>query len=118
MGDGPQATVHVLHTKTAQTPAKRSRKKKKFDLQNAFLASEPLLSAGLAFLDKANLGKPYVMALRLLASAGQTYLANTATQKHLASLKKLRKQIVALPVDAHAERAALQKKLDKILDQL
>jgi hypothetical protein len=118
MGDGHEATVHRLPTADTTEPKQHKPKKKKFDLKNALKAGEPILQASFSVLEKTKSSSPYITALRLLAAAGQAYLATNDTNKSLTELKKLRKKLVSLPVDAVDERGALQRKIDKILDDL
>lgn len=89
-------------------------------LRDTLRVGQPLITAGFDILTSLPLKRPYLLALKLLATAGDAYLNNDHDDAfaRIAKLKKLRKKVRALPADAHDERARLQAKIDKVLDKL
>jgi hypothetical protein len=119
MSEKPQATVHPLHTARVEKPApkKKSRKKKSVDLASAVVAGAPVFTAGLNLLENVPRLRPYMAALRLLANAGQVYLANTDQRKKIEKIKKIRHKMKVLDM-ATPEYAVLHEKLLQAVDLL
>lgn len=113
----PTGTVHALRPAKKRTRTTRQTKKKPVDIPALVVAGEPVLTAGMDLLENVGKLKPYVSALRLLATTGQVYFANAAQRKTIDKIKKQRKKLARMGTQSASYPAELGKLYD-LIDQL